>query len=307
MIKQNVEGCCMNMKEESLEPDFRASTSSETMGGAKNSEPADCVLCEVNKQDELSHIIPKFIVKKLMRESDSGRYRSAGNPNVVWQDGKKLPLLCPKCEDLLSKWEKHFAQTIFHPSYQGALPQQTGCGDAIALKFLASLSFRGIAYALSHNEIPSNLRRSHEYTLNVLRDFLLDRRKDTLPLYHELYYVTDAFDVNRRKYQRILYYYLKTGIDQDYLITSDGMLQYVTHFGPFLCVLTMENQMGISSEDARIFRDGFLTYSLKLETLPSTLLTFINEGTKLVAAAQEKLSQRQSSIIAANWKQFLTK
>lgn len=270
-----------------------------------SSPPAECVLCHAHPQRELSHIIPKFICKKLMDESDSGRFRAAANPNVVMQDGIKTLMLCPACEDRFSVWERYFANHIFHPSYQQPLPDNTGKGDRTALLFLASLSFRGIAYALAHHQIPEALVREHEHALAILAEFLLEKRPDPSPLYYELYYVTDAAEPSRRMTDRVLFYYLKTGGDQDFFRLADGRLQYITHFGPFFCVLTMRDPDGHSPAEGAMYKQGFPTYSLPLDSLPPTLHTYIRTGLQIVRAAQTRVSPRQRTILAERWNKVM--
>lgn len=267
--------------------------------------PVDCALCHAHPQQEISHIIPNFICKKLREESDSGRFRDAQNPNAVMQDGIKCPMLCSACEDRFSVWERYFANHIFHPSYQQPLPDNTGRGDRTALLFLASLSFRGIAYALAHQQIPAELMREHEHALIILSEFLLDKRPDPSPLYYELYYVTDAAEPSRRITDRVLFYYLKTGGDQDCLSISDGRLQYITHFGPFFCVLTMRDPEGHSPAEGTMYKQGFPTYSLPLDSLPSTLHTYIRTGLQIVRAAHARVSPRQQTILAERWNKVM--
>ena len=61
-----------------------------------------CALCHDKSELELSHIIPKFVLRYL-KETSAGLLRSAENPNAVVQDGEKHYMLCGKCEDLFRK------------------------------------------------------------------------------------------------------------------------------------------------------------------------------------------------------------
>ncbi|MHC9089997.1 hypothetical protein ACXIHB_15035 [Tenacibaculum sp. IMCC1] len=65
-----------------------------------------------------SHLIPKFVFK-WMKKSGGNYFRSALNPNVRMQDGFKQHLLCFECEQKFSKYEKWFADNIFHPHVNG--------------------------------------------------------------------------------------------------------------------------------------------------------------------------------------------
>lgn len=57
-----------------------------------------CALCRENKELELSHIVPKFVIRYLKKTS-TGAIRNMENPNKIAQDGEKHYLLCGDCED----------------------------------------------------------------------------------------------------------------------------------------------------------------------------------------------------------------
>lgn len=71
-----------------------------------------CALCELEKEIQLRHIIPKFIGKHLKKTS-IGNIRSAEKPNNVVQDLEKHYLLCCDCEEEFSARENWFARSFF--------------------------------------------------------------------------------------------------------------------------------------------------------------------------------------------------
>ena len=73
-----------------------------------------CALCKTEDRREDSHVIPAFVYRWLKESSPTGYLRNPVYPNKRIQDGLKLPLLGPKCEDGLSVLEKKFAETVFH-------------------------------------------------------------------------------------------------------------------------------------------------------------------------------------------------
>ena len=73
-----------------------------------------CALCRANKELQLSHIIPHFVGRKLIKTSP-GNIRITNEPNKVVQDIEKHFLLCHDCEELFSAKERWFANTIFNP------------------------------------------------------------------------------------------------------------------------------------------------------------------------------------------------
>lgn len=105
-----------------------------------------CALCLSAPRDELSHVIPAFVVRWLKETSPTGFMRTTSNPNLRKQDAIKQPLLCARCEDLFSLWEKKFAEEVFHKIHRGGDKCLTfSCGDWLA-KFCVGASWRSMAY-----------------------------------------------------------------------------------------------------------------------------------------------------------------
>lgn len=75
----------------------------------------NCALCGLEKPLMKSHIIPRFVTDYLKKTSFKNmKFRNPmANPNHALQDGDKTPLLCHDCEELFSKYEKHFKEGIF--------------------------------------------------------------------------------------------------------------------------------------------------------------------------------------------------
>lgn len=74
----------------------------------------NCALCDIKKEIQLSHIVPKFVGRHL-KGTSVGNIRSSENPNIVVQDLEKHYLLCHDCEELFSASERWFANNIFYP------------------------------------------------------------------------------------------------------------------------------------------------------------------------------------------------
>lgn len=73
-----------------------------------------CALCGDRTKLELSHIVPKFVIRTL-KKTAVGQIRSTENPNIPIQDSEKHYMLCGDCEDLFCSSETIFANKIFHP------------------------------------------------------------------------------------------------------------------------------------------------------------------------------------------------
>lgn len=97
-----------------------------------------CRLCSADRNLQNSHILPAFIYRWLCRTSATGYIRSGAEPNRRVQDGEKRQWLCSSCEGILSKYEKKFAERLFHPFVKNSFTQRR-YGDWL-LKFCVSIS-----------------------------------------------------------------------------------------------------------------------------------------------------------------------
>src|SRR5215218_5809961 len=74
-----------------------------------------CAFCEQQKELQLSHVIPRFVIKWLRDTSATGHVRASHTPNLRVQDGWKARMLCWDCEQMFGTWEKAFAEEAFYP------------------------------------------------------------------------------------------------------------------------------------------------------------------------------------------------
>jgi len=131
-----------------------------------------CSLCNKDGQLVLSHIIPKFVVNLLRKRS---RLRSNKSPNRRVQDSKKLLLLCPSCEELLSGWEKRAHEEIFLPLSDSLSPIKRVKYGPWALKFAVSVSWRVLLYSRQYGltRLSEEQRTKADEALETWRRFLL--------------------------------------------------------------------------------------------------------------------------------------
>lgn len=135
-----------------------------------------CLLCLKPGPLLESHIIPAFTFKALKRGSATGHIRNTENPNVRVQDGLTEPWLCADCEARFSRWEREFANQIFHPWSAGATRSSY---EDWMLKFCVSVSWRVLKYCKGRNPDArySDLQEQMiNDANNVWREFLLDNR-----------------------------------------------------------------------------------------------------------------------------------
>ncbi|MFD0672618.1 hypothetical protein [Cohnella sp. GCM10027633] len=135
-----------------------------------------------------SHIIPNFIGKWIKETSATGFLRSALNPNRRAQDLAKLYLLCGECEELFSINEKRFAENVFIPFQNG---QKRFDYDEWLLKFFISINWRvGILEVRDpKNGMPENLMDELVKCLEIWREYLLGRSKETGGYKHHIFFL----------------------------------------------------------------------------------------------------------------------
>lgn len=135
-----------------------------------------CRLCKQEKELVESHIIPSFVYRWIKESSVTGHLRFGETVNMRVQDGIKAHLLCVDCEQLFGLWENAFAQEMFMPLHENGATNSYG---SWLLKFSVSISWRVLMYfkeCRDLNHLSEDLLRSADRTLNIWREFLLDKR-----------------------------------------------------------------------------------------------------------------------------------
>lgn len=134
-----------------------------------------CRLCDRVGQLEVSHIIPKFVIR-WQNDTSVSPLRASERPNVRVQDGTKLRFLCGDCEDLFEKWETAFAPTVFAPLHRPVdeIPTDVAYG-AWGLKFAVSVSWRVLKFWSEHprfGEVLGDRRKLVDAALQRWAEFL---------------------------------------------------------------------------------------------------------------------------------------
>jgi hypothetical protein len=136
-----------------------------------------CHLCNTETDLCLSHIIPKFVYHWLI-ETSPGYIRDSREPNRRVQDGVKEYLLCSKCEELFSNWEKQFAENIFMPIHTGKNRQLQMPYEEWCMKFAVSVSWRVLTYGKIKgiNHFTNEQNAKADEALVTWGSFLLGKR-----------------------------------------------------------------------------------------------------------------------------------
>ena len=139
-----------------------------------------CALCENDGTLEVSHIVPRFVAKRLKADSPNPFLRDTRELNRRLQDAPKKRLLCRECEERFSRLEDTFSREIFTPTMDGAVIE-----DLVVTRelrgFCVSLLWRALVLILQPKGHPGESGYDVEDWLAMerveaeLRAFLLDR------------------------------------------------------------------------------------------------------------------------------------
>ena len=146
----------------------------------KEKKIGTCALCKKeNTILEESHIIPKFVFRRIIKKSPTGFMRNPLNPNERLQDGDKQYLLCGDCEDLFNVSETLFANKVFHLYKAGNLKEFKY--EKWLNFFISSVSWRTLYLDIldykSKNSIPKKSLDVLNQSEEILRDYLLEEEK----------------------------------------------------------------------------------------------------------------------------------
>lgn len=159
-----------------------------------------CALCRENKELELSHIVPKFVMRHL-KKTAFGAIRSIGDFNKVVQDSEKHYLLCGDCEDLFSIYETKFANKFFYPYMKDDIKEFSY--DADTYYFLTSVSWRSLYLDILDFMENAEMVGIDLETLDCLidrerrmRNYLLKRAPNVAGIEHHLFFFEDIKEIS---------------------------------------------------------------------------------------------------------------
>ena len=159
-----------------------------------------CALCREHKELQLSHIVPHFVGRKLIKTSP-GNIRSSNEPNKVRQDIEKHFMLCHECEELFSAKERWFSANIFNP-YQDA-NKDTFSYDESLTYFIVSLSWRSLYLDLEEFVADPSFNKDVLIVLlraeQVMRDYLLGKRSDIDSIENHIFFMDRIQSANNLK------------------------------------------------------------------------------------------------------------
>lgn len=156
-----------------------------------------CALCDKeNVVLELSHIIPKFVIRYLKKIS-IGKIRTVGEPNAVAQDSEKHYLLCGDCEDRFNLSETLFADKVFRPFQFGRFTSIDY--DKWMHYFLTSVSWRSLILDIDYFEEEGKIHPDDLKLLkgsaDIMKDYLMGRREDIGYIENHLFFFEEISSI----------------------------------------------------------------------------------------------------------------
>ena len=193
----------------------------------------ECALCGENRRLLESHTIPKFVVEWLKESSATGRLRQVINWNKPSQDVPRRRILCQRCEERFSRWEKQFAENVFYPVRRREEDIEGLQYDDWLLKFALSISWRGFVASRR----PENAARASPWEKTVKRwgAYLLDRADDPGPQAHHMFFLAPIVGTHGMDIPERWHFYTLRAIDQTLACSSTEAFMYTNLAGLVIC------------------------------------------------------------------------
>lgn len=262
---------------------------------------SNCGLCEDSADLRQSHIIPSFVFEWLLNTSATGFMRFGEVPNLRVQDGWKPKMLCGKCEQGFSLFEKRFADDCFYPLINGE-KSEIHYGTWL-LKFATSVSWRVLLSFKAIgglNGFPQNILAASEHALATWRAFLLGHEPN--PGRHEQHLILlDAIEATSlRNLPANVNRYLLRAVEIYVAYTPDSAVTYAK-MGKFVLFGFIENPYPRRWEGTKINANRGQFGGRDIE-LPSNVGEFIMDRARLAAQKTKKISAKQWARITETYR-----
>lgn len=191
-----------------------------------------CGLCGQIGPVETSHIVPRFVTRWLQRTSATGHIRRVIEPNLRVQDPGKMPLLCKKCEGVLSRDERWFSEKVFIPYLEESHTRFT-YGEALR-RFVVGLAWRSSrasveALRAKHQQMAARV----EEAMLVYGDYLLGRRRTAGPYEHHVVFLAAVEESGNAQVPDGFQWYLLRTVDSTLVGNKSSVVAY-TKFPGFI-------------------------------------------------------------------------
>lgn len=265
-----------------------------------------CALCYEDKTLELSHIVPKFVMRYLKKTS-VGAIRNMENPNAVVQDSEKHYLLCGDCEDLFSTYETKFANEFFHPYLSGN--KKIFHYDKDTFYFLTSVSWRSLYLDILDFVEHSEQIGIGKETLDCLiereremRNYLLNKQTTVPDVEHHIFFYEEIKDISRELIETRPHTTIHRSITS-YTFFNEEFKTYATvtnMLGIILFTLYRKGEQEYWENTEIVHGDGVIkAENQQIKSICGNELTHILQSVK---ASESKLSDKQREAIENRFK-----
>lgn len=258
-----------------------------------------CALCKKeNVILEESHIIPKFVVRRIKKKSITGFIRNLFNPNSVMQDSEKEYLLCGECEDRFSVAETLFANTVFHPFKDKKI--STFDYDVWLNYFIASVSWRILYLDIRDFEKDNDLEPGKLDYLKecevVLRKFLLNEIS-SLKFENHIFFFDDIKEASAEIAQESPHTFFRHSTFGYTLISHDYDSFYVMSNLSGIILITILKKASIEEWSNTQILNGKNTFTIKNQIVKSSSLSDLLNYMKECNQNKSKISEKQQTQI----------
>lgn len=251
-----------------------------------------CRLCGLDGDIQKSHIMPKFIAKRLKDRTATGFFVNAMRPSKRVQDFPKYDLLCRNCEERFSKFETYFANNVYD---QFNKEQPHGEYDNRLEKFVVSLSWRVLTVdqkkvELNHPIFTPLVNRAE----TCWREFLLGTRQNVRPYENHILFLRKLsgpdIPLGFNEYAQLAASYGMASTDaRVFVYASFPGMCFVSTIAPTTLDGwhgTRVNESGFFSNSQRVLDVGFWEYFLNNARLAAESLS--NTSSKLTQKRLQK-------------------
>lgn len=265
-----------------------------------------CALCGGSSDLQASHIIPRFVFAWLRETSATGHFRFSQSPNRRVQDGWKPRMLCWKCEQRFSAWEREFAEKCFVPINSGRV-RRISYGPWM-LKFASSVSWRVLRVFAAIGGLygfPGHILANVDDALQAWASFLLGSEVD-LGSHEQHMFVVDVVEsMSHDNAPANISRYLARAIEVYVAHNQDSAISYAK-MGKFILFGFVGMQHPHRWKGTRLNVEYGLFGQDDIE-LPSNVGDFIFQRARLLATTSSQISERQQAKIRKSYERDLNR
>ncbi len=254
-----------------------------------------CALCNDGDRIEDSHIIPKMVYRWLKKASITGHLRGTTTPNLRIQDGPKIKLLCPDCEDRFSEYESEFSKHAFYPIHSECKNDHSFDYGKWLHRFAVSVSWRSLHFLslqVDNSTLPFNHDRLADNSLEIWRQYLNDERNDIGKCVQHMIVLDEVSSTKGLKNDSELNQFIHRGIDFNTIHSKDEAYIF-SKLGKIVIVGV------IAINDPNIIWKNTVinpyegNYAPGDTTVSSCFYTFLETGIQTLRDARQRISDKQ--------------